>query len=323
MYKDMSKDTEVYSNNNIGSAIQYFRELYHISQSKLCKGLCSVSTLSRIETGERDIDAFILETLLERLGRIPNQFELILNDFDYEAYQSRTEINRLIEEKAIDDAYNLVNEYDKLASDKGSPHKQFVMVCRARLNELKGGEPEATIDMLMEAISCTVPDFNTDELSEYFLSYSEFGIILEILEKLISFGMTDRAHKTLDQIIDYMFWHSQMEQNINIYPKVAAIGSRFLLEQKELDSAMELCDKGIEMNKGSRRIEYLGELNLIKAQITEMKLKAAGLWKTCDKSECISLYLKAYHIFSFFEEHTTADKIKKHLQEEYKWEDID
>lgn len=319
MYKDMELD----GNYNIGSAIQYYRDIYHISQSKLCKGLCSVSTLSRIEAGERDIDAFILETLLERLGKIPNQFELIINDFDYEACQSRMEINRLIGEKDLDKADKLLDEYYRTASDKGSPHKQFVMVCRAKLNELRGGEPETTIDMLMEAITCTVPDFNTEELSDYFLSYSEFGIILEILEKQISFGMTDKARRTLDQVIDYMFWHNQMEHNINIYPKVAAIGSRFLLEQNELDSAIELCNKGLEMNKGSRRIDYLGELNHIKAMITEKKYKATGLWRTCDKGECISLSLKAYHLYRFFEDNARADRIKKHLQEEYKWEDID
>jgi len=323
MHKDMEKDMDIDNNNNIGSAIQYFRETYHISQSKLCKGICSVSTLSRIEAGERDIDGFILETFLERLGRIPYQYELILNDSDYEAYQSRMEINKLIEDKAIDEARRLVNEYDELVSDKGTPHRQFVMVCNARLNELEGGKPEATIDMLMEAISCTVPDFNTDEISEYFLSYSEFGIILEILQKLILFKMTDRAHKTLNQIIDYMFWHSQMEHNVNIYPKVAAIGSRFLLEQNELDRALELSNKGLEMNKGSRRMDYIGELNLIKAQATEGKFKAVGLWKSCDKGECINLYLKAYYSFKFFEEYTVTDMIKKHLQEEYQWEDID
>ena len=319
----MYLDLDIDSNNNIGSAIQYFRETYHISQSKLCKGLCSVSTLSRIEAGERDIDAFILETLIERLGKIPYHFELILTDFDYEAYQSRMEINKLIEDGAIDEAHKLIKEYDELASDKGSPHRQFVMVCKARLNELKGGKPEVTIDMLMEAIACTVPDFDTEELAEYFLSTSEFNIILDILQRMISTGMTDRAHKTLDQIINYLFWHSQMEQNINIYPKIAAIGARFLLEQNDLDRALELCNKGLEMNKGSRRIKYLGKLSLIKARATEGKFKAAGLWETCDKGECICLYLKAYHLFHFFDDYTKSDRIKKHLREEYGWEDID
>jgi transcriptional regulator with XRE-family HTH domain len=319
----MIREMEIDNNNNIGSAIQYFRETYHISQSKLCKGICSISTLSRLEAGERDADAFILETLLERLGKAPYQFELILTDFDHEAYQSRIEINKLIEDEAIMEAYKLIREYDKLVSEKGTPHKQFIMVCKAKLNELKGGTIEATIDMLMEAISCTVPDFNTKDIAYNFLSNSELNIILDILQKMISNGMVVQANKIFDQIINYLFWHNQMEQVTHIYPKVAAIAGRFFMEQNDLDRALELCNKGLEMNKGSRRMDYLGELNLVKARVTEERIKAAGLWDTCDKEECISLYLKAYHIFSFFEDNIKAERVREHLREEYQWLDTD
>jgi tetratricopeptide (TPR) repeat protein len=217
----------------------------------------------------------------------------------------------------------MINEYDILASGKGTPHKQFILVCKARLNELKYGKPETTIDILMEAITCTVPDFNTNEIADYFLSISEFNIILEILQKMISLGMDDHAHKILNQIINYLYWHNQMEQNTSIYPKTAAIGGRFFMEQNDLDRALEICNKGLEMNKGSRKMDYIGELNLIKGRITEAKYKAAGLWESSNKEECIRLYLKAYHIFCFFGDNIKTDRIKKHLREGYQWEDID
>lgn len=321
MYKD--KDMEMDFNNNIGTAILYFRETYNISQHKLGKGICSVSTLSRIEAGGRDIDAFIVETLLERLGKIPNQYELILTDFDYEAYQRRLYINRLIDDGAVDEAHKSIKEYEESTWGKASPHKQFILVSQARINELKGDKPEATIDLLMEAISCTVPDFNTNDIADYYLSNSEFNIILDILQKMISLEMADRAHKILDQIINYLYWHNQMEQNTEIYPKVAAIGGRFYIEQNDLDKALLICNKGLKMNKGSRKIDYLAELNLLKARVIEKKYKAAGLWNTCDKSECLGLYLKAYHLFTFFEDKVNAKSIKRHLQGEYIWADID
>lgn len=322
--KDMFKEMELGSyNNNIGSAIQYFRETYHIPQRKLCKGLCSVSTLSRIEAGERDADGLILETLLERLGRTPHQFELILTGFDYEAYTYRKDINKLIEENDVDLAYKLINRYDNFASDKGSPHKQFVIVSKARLNELEGGKPERTIDMLKEAISCTVPDFSTNEITDYLLSISEFNIILDILQKMISLKMAKPAKRIIDQIINYLYWNSQIERKSSLYPKVAAIAGSFFIEEKELDMALKVVNKGLEMNKGSRSMSYLAELNLIKAEVTERKLKSAGLWARCNKDECISLYLKAYHIFSFFRDSAQANDIKKHLEEVYQWVDID
>lgn len=310
-------------NNNIGTAIQYFREKYRISQRKLCKGLCSISTLSRIETGERDADALLLETLLERLGKVPNQFELILSDFDYDAYLSRKSIIKRIEDKDIDEAYRLIDIYDKLTEDKVSPHRQFVMVCQAHLNKLKGGKPEITIDLLIEAISCTVPDFNTKKISDYFLSNSEFNVIIDILQKTISVNMINEAEKVLDQIVDYLFWHEYMENSKRHYPKVASIGGKFYLEQRRFDKALEICEKGLENHKGSYKMEYLGELLLIKAWVTEKNLKATGKWKDEKQKECLRLFLESFHVFDFCGDDTEADKIQKHIQEEYQWEDID
>jgi transcriptional regulator with XRE-family HTH domain len=310
-------------NNNIGTAIQYFREKNHITQSKLCKGLCSVSTLSRIEGGERDADSLLLEALLERLGKTPYQFELILTDYDYGAYQCRNEIIKLILNKDIDQAYILINQYEDLTDDKGSPHKQYIMLCHARLNELKGGEPETTIDMLMEAISYTVPDFNTKDIADYFLSNSELSIIIDILQKMISIRRLDQAKKIITQITNYLYLHNQMEKSNGIYPKVAVIASRFYMEQKNMDKALEICNKGIELNKGVAEMDYLGDLKLIKAQIIEAQLMATNMWNIANKEECIKHYLMAYHIFNFCGEYTTANEIKKHLMEEYQWVDID
>lgn len=318
MYRDM----EV-RNNNIGTAIQYFRESYHISQSKLCKGICSVSTLSRIEAGERDVDALILETLLERLGKFPYHFELILTDFDYNAYMFREEIKKKINEKDIKGAHELILEYDELTAGKGSPHKQFTMVSRALLNELEGGNPENTIDLLMKAISCTVPDFDTNEITDYYLSISELNIILDILERMIALGMNDRADRILNQVLDYLSWPSQVSQDRKIYIKVSVIASKFLMKQNKIDRALEICDSGLKMYKGSSKMDYLGKLAYIKAQLLEKKYSKVPEWEKDIRNECLKLYLEAYYIFEFCGDYDESENIRKHLREEYKWEDID
>lgn len=317
----MIKDMEM-ENNKIGSAIQYFRESYHISQSKLCKGLCSVATLSRIEAGERDVDSLLLETLLERLGRMPNQFELILTDMDYVLYQNREDIKKQIENKNYSEAYALLNEYEEIASSKGSVHLQFIISHKALLDELNGRPVEDTIELLMEAITCTVPDFNTDEIKNYYLSNSELYIIIDIIQRMLSAGMMRSAKKILIEILDYLENNNSMEENNRLYPKVAIMASRLFMQENNLDGALEMCNKGLDKNKGSRKMDYLGDLCLLKAQITEGLLKSQDQWKISQK-ECLKLYIQAYHVLNFCEEQTTAEKIKKYLQEEYRWVDID
>lgn len=309
-------------NNKIGSAIMYFRENYYISQSKLSKGLCSVPTLSRIEAGERDVDSLLLEALLERLGKTPNQFELILTDLDYESYQNREEIKKRIENKNFQSAESLLNMYEKISGSKGSVHKQFIVTCRALLNELKGGPIEQTIELFMDAISYTVPDFKTNEIEDYDLSNTELNIIIDIIQRMITAEMVDRAKEILFQVLDYLDSHNSMAENDRLYPKVAVIACGVFLKEKDLKRALELSSKGLDKLKGSRKLEHRGELLLIKAQTTEALYKTKDNWSSL-QGECLKQYLQAYYVFDFCEEYAAAESIKKHLQEEYQWEGID
>jgi transcriptional regulator with XRE-family HTH domain len=319
--KSMGNNFEL-SNNKIGAAIQYFRESYGITQGKLCKGLCSIATLSRIEAGERDVDSLLLETLLERLGRMPNQFELILTDFDYLVCQKREEIKGLIRDKDWAKVHEQLQEYEQITASKGSVHLQFIVYCKALLNETQGGAPEETINLLMEAISYTVPDFKTHRIKDYYLSSSELGIIIDILQRMISAGFVEGAKDILEQVLEYLESQSLTEDSIQTFTKVAVIACNLYILEGDYSKAQMMCDKGLEKSKGSRRMDYLGDLFYIKAMTIEVLQKEQNNWAAL-KEECIKYYLQAYHVYHFFEETTEAESIKKHLEEEYQWADID
>ena len=317
----MSMITEM-ENIKIGSVIQYFRDSYGISQSILCRGLCSVTTLSRIEADEREADELLLETLLERLGKTPNQFELILTNLDYVLYQNREEIKEQISNRNYDEAYKLLDIYEKEAASKGSVHKQFIVASKAMLNEEQGGATEKTLELLMKAISYTVPDFKTQEIEDIYLSNTEFVIMIQIIQKMIFIGTIDEARKILFLLLGYFDIHPSMEGNRALYPQLAIIACRLLIQENNYSDALEICNKGLKMNKGNRKLDYLGELSLLQAQITEVILKSQDKWNNANK-ECLTAYLQAYYVYEFCEEKTTAEEIRKHLQEEYGWEDID
>lgn len=310
------------SDNKIGAAIQYFRESYGITQGKLCKGLCSVATLSRIEAGERDADSLLLETLLERLGRVPNQFELILTDFDYLIYVNREDIKNQIRDKNLGKAEELLLEYEHVAASKGNAHMQFIAYSKALMHELQGGKTDETINLLMDAISYTVPDFKAHKIKDYYLGNNELGIIIDIIQHMILGGLIEWAKEILEQITEYLELQALSEENYLIYTKVAVIASKLYLQEGNTLKAKEMCEKGIERSKGSRRIDYLGDLYYLKAKIAEELLKNNGSLDDCNV-ECVKNYIQAYHIFKICEERTSSDMIKNYLQEEYQWADID
>lgn len=307
-------------NNKIGAAILYFREIHQISQIRLSKGLCSVATLSRIETGERDVDTLLLETLLERLGKTPNEFELILTEQDYLLYQSRVEIKKAINNKNCREAEDILELYERMIDPKNRVHMQFIVNCKALLNELIGGAVETTIDLFMEAIAYTVPDFKVYKIKDYYLSNSELNIIIDAIQRMVQASMTVRARDILIQVLEYLDSHRAMEESNRLYPKVAYIAGMIYMKDNDLTRALEISSKGLEKCKGNRSMEYVGELYLIKAQASEIIYKNRGEILLHQK-ECMKLFLQAYYTLEFCGELQEAEQVKKHLREEYQWAD--
>lgn len=308
--------------SKVGSAIQFYRESFHISQSRLAKGLCSVSTLSRIEAGKRDVDSFLLETLLERLGKTPNQFELILSDMDFLLYQYRKKIKEYIAEGNYSDAYTSLKLYENMAATKCSVHTQFIVSCKAYLNDINHGDVKETIKLLMEAIKYTVPDFTTNRISlYYYLSHSELNIIIDMIEYMLSAEMYEPAEDILVEVTDYLDLKKSMEASYQLYPRVAVLVSRLLIKKGNFDKAIAICNKGLEKNKGSRRMNYIADLHFNKAQAMEKLSKMQD--KSYEASEVIKLYLQAYYVYKFNEEREPAAIVQKHLKEVYHWEGID
>lgn len=83
--------------DQIGGLIRQRREELGISQTRLCEGLCSCSTMSRIETGEQMPGFRLLMQLLDRLG-LPIEFcWSCSNTEEYLTEQIKQRLYRLLE----------------------------------------------------------------------------------------------------------------------------------------------------------------------------------------------------------------------------------
>ena len=80
----------------LGIVLQNLRMEQGISQKELSQGLCSVSTLFRIESGERMPDQMLFDSLVSRLGKDSVKWELILKENDKRLLYKRNYIEYLI-----------------------------------------------------------------------------------------------------------------------------------------------------------------------------------------------------------------------------------
>lgn len=88
-----------YAENGIGNYIRMNREARGYSQSDLCDGICSVPTLSLIESGEKITDFWVVEALLERMKIEKTEYEFILDDNTCDIYEFRETIKMNIQNK--------------------------------------------------------------------------------------------------------------------------------------------------------------------------------------------------------------------------------
>lgn len=78
----------------IGNMIAYERSKQGISAQRLSEGVCSVSALKRLESGVRLPDFFVLERLIERLGKSVNKMEFLYDEGAYDIYYLREIIEK-------------------------------------------------------------------------------------------------------------------------------------------------------------------------------------------------------------------------------------
>lgn len=128
--------------NTIGVVLSYYREKYQLPLAEICEGICSATTLFRMEQGYREVDSLVSETLLARIGKQVLEFELLLNEEDYQLFLLRTEMSRRIEEDRYGGIEELLERYRTLMPQKQPVHEQFcsyVEVMCMQKKECTGG----------------------------------------------------------------------------------------------------------------------------------------------------------------------------------------
>lgn len=117
----------------LGEAFLQLREEYKISQEKLCNGLCSVATLSRIELGEREPDYLLFDALLTRLGKDSQKFDLILEEQDRELLIQRNDMEYLFYKKRWEELEEKVREYSDFKGISEHLQRQYRSLWEGRL----------------------------------------------------------------------------------------------------------------------------------------------------------------------------------------------
>ena len=182
--------------------LKYYREKYHLRQEDICRGICSVTTLSRLEQGSREVDSLLGQTLLGRIGKEVTLFETILSEQDYELWKMREQIEKSVENNQVKTAKKKIREYRGVMPQDESVHEQYCLYQEARTMIAEKNTGSSLCGILEKGICLTIPEFRKSMEKVRLYSPVEIGMILLLIHYDPS--KTEMAEQELLNILAYV-----------------------------------------------------------------------------------------------------------------------
>lgn len=222
----------------MGKLINYLRKKKNIELSDLCLGVCSDTCIKRLERGERFPDFFVMERILQRMGKSVNKMELLPDEQDYEIYYLREVIENDLEKENYAEVIKEIVYYENIEVADQPLHQQYIYKIKSVLEDKYYLKTENSIEYLKKAMTLTIPNFNLEKINEFFLGEEEMTLVLMWIEKKSRLGEIDVLEHR-EKILNYVRKNFSDEETLaNIYGKASWIFMKeFIKRGRKVEAA--------------------------------------------------------------------------------------
>lgn len=133
----------------------------HVKRENLCRGLCTLSALSKYLGGERRIDRLLLTALMQRLGLSPDNFATLLTEEEYRYFEWRQRLAVAQMEGNWEGVERLLEEEAAAKDFSGNQplREQFRLMIQGKLQEKLSGDRSQSFELICAAVEKTLPGF--------------------------------------------------------------------------------------------------------------------------------------------------------------------
>jgi len=251
---------------NIGLFIKSRREEMGISQEELCEGICSVSTLSRIENERSAPTQKHVLALLQRLGYSDVPVFIARDSESLEIANLQNIIVSDISLKKNAEAQEHLKELKKYCKLFDASDRLHFELMNEILRVRSGVDnPEQAVIKFEEIIKITHPGYRRDSLPKV-MTHDEIMTINNIAIHLSLAKRNDDALQIFLGLIEYYKSKiSDPELSKKFLPTVYYNASKILGMTQEYDKCIRLCDEGMEYCVNVRRFAEMPHLLYNKA----------------------------------------------------------
>lgn len=176
-------------NYRLGDYIRQRRQELNLTQEQVCAGICEPVTISRFENGRQTPSRTRINAILQRLG---------LPDDRYYALVTPEEL----EIEAL--------EIEKIVKPDDQITQQFILRSKVLLGGLdKRYSSDERIQMLMQAIQMTIPNFRLSKIEDYLYTLDEMKLVNQIGNAYSLAGDNEKAADIFYRLLQYMRRHLQ------------------------------------------------------------------------------------------------------------------
>lgn len=220
-------------------------DISHINRADLCRGLCSVSALSKYLNQERKMDRLLLTAVLQRLGLSAVFFITLLSEEEYSYFEWRqdiavaqlsgdwTRVQELLKDKVENPACNAALQ------------RQFYLMMQGHVRKRLSGDCSESAALYEQAIRITIPDFPCRMSDSILLNVQEIMLLLFWQAVQPDKNYSEELLKFLEQYVPSHFRDEQV--TIKLYPKIVSAYLPFLLEQGKYTECFSMAEKTIDM----------------------------------------------------------------------------
>lgn len=301
----------------LGDIIRMNRRALSITQEQLCDGICSVETLSRMETGKQNPGRDIYELLMERMGRIRERAYSMLSISDIKVLDQMKQLEDYIKSYDFKMAEAILLDLKKRLGDSILDRQFLIRVDSIISYRLERINTDEFLKRLLKAIRLTIPLNESLSLSNWPLSINETRIVINISTAYAKKGDYKRCIKILEEANNAMK-QSYMDKQQRVDLQVVIINNlaKWYGVIGQHNKAIKISKEGVRICKKYNMGNVLPIL-LYNITWNIERLIDKRLLHPENSKECIKYLMQAYYLSSAMQQPFTEQFIKTHLNKRY------
>jgi len=262
-HKRQYVQTDPVTHSGFNVLLYSFRKQSRFSREALYRGLCSMSTFTKLE-GSSDTVAsyYLIKSLTERMGRDIRHYQSFrVSSKVAKDINLRDKIQILCRQREYGEAGALLDELAKSKDYEKGPQLQYILKTRATIYGASNDKDPKYLDMLMKAIGVTLPEFKEGDIRNYPLTLDEATIINQMAFFYESTESVMRAVAIYGSLLENIESNWRDETLFSkLFATVSFNYSSTLGLLGQLKDSQMVIDKAIEFEQAHDRLRILPAL---------------------------------------------------------------